>query len=189
MLKFKLFIAGVFLSFALNVAVFAGVDADDVTVMPVHNTSKFFVSFAESVVPQKVTITIRTLDGNLIYVDKLDTDKVTKVYDMSEYGKKTYQVVISGADFTLTKQVELGKTQGFDAQVIKGTDRIELNYLSRDSELAIYLKDQNGNILYQGNGAFGKYQQAFDISKLPVGKYTLKVTNGEQVFEESFEVK
>lgn len=189
MLKLKMFFVGVFFSLVLSASVFAGVSADDVTVMPVHNTSKFFVSFTESVAPQEVTIRIRSANGNLIFTDKLATDKVTKVYDMAEYGKKAYRVEIVGADFIIKKSVELGKTAGFEAKVNQHENYIQLLYSSRDAELAIYLKDAEGNVLYQGNGEFGKYQQSFDISKLPAGKYTLKVTNGEQIFEEKFEVK
>lgn len=184
-----MFIVSVFFSLALMVSVFAGVDEDDITVMPVHNTSKFYVSFADDVEAQDVLIKIRREDGSLIYTDILVTDKVTKVYDMSEYGKGVYQVDIEGMDFTITKKVELGKKSGFDAKIVQENDHIELIYLSRDADLDIYLKDDSGNVLYHGDGKFGKYQQAFDISHLPKGNYSLKVTNGEQVFEEFFEVK
>lgn len=188
MQKLKMFVLGVFFSLAVNVAVFAGVEEDDITVMPVHNTSKFFVSFADDIDPQMVTIRIKSKSGVLLFSEKMETGKVTKVYDMTEHGKGVYQVDIQGADFKISKKVELGKKAGFEAQVKRYDDHIELSYLSRDADLDIYIKDLEGNVLYHGAGTFGKYQRSFDVSHLPAGEYSLKVTNGDQIFEEFFEV-
>ncbi len=183
----QFFIVGCIALF-FSTTVLAGIDQDDVMVLPIHQTSKFYVSFAQDVEAQKVAIKIKKTDGTLIYADQMLTDQVTKIYDMAEYGKGTFVVEIIGADFKLTKQVEIGKIGKFDAQIVRQQGHVDLIYLSNAQNLDIYFKDEKGNVLYKGTGKFGKYRQAFDIQHLPKGTYTLKVTNGEQVFEEDFEV-
>lgn len=187
MTNLKLFIIGC-VALLLSSATYANVEDGDVTVLPIFKTVKFYVSFANDIETQKVSIKIRDAKGTLIYADHMST-QTNKVYDMAEYGKGKFMIEIIGEDFKLVKEVEVGKVGDFNARIIQTKERVDLIYLSKAQELDIYLKDKEGNILYEGTGKFGKYRQPFNIQNLPSGTYTLKVTNGKQVFEEDFQVK
>lgn len=152
-----------------------------------RSSPKFYLSFPEATVVEKVSVKIRRADtGKLLFSDHITTD-MGRLYNLRMYGSGNYEVEVSSETETESRTLSLGEGDfvPLEANVRFQKDRFEVIYLNESGkDVHITLFDQKDRSVLSLTENAQKYRRSFDLSKLEKGHYTLRISDGKEVFEE-----
>jgi len=192
----KLFV--LFMSVALNLVVLSNSLADDgkfaYVLHPLNNTNLLYFGFNVNPKNLDVEIKIRDERGVILHKESFKSkEKAAKLFDFQNLGKGKFVVEVIAGDFSEKRNIVIGEKMKADepiqVQVTPQIKGVEVIYINNESQVAISIVDEKGNVLHNEVSSIRDYRRTFNTKKLPKGTYIVRVAQGTHTYEQNYIVK
>lgn len=139
---------------------------------------------------QDVTITIQDFYGTVLHIDQLNqVDIKSRRYNLKYLPDGNYNLIIEGTTKKATHSIKVieGKLKVsddikmvFKPVVAVKNGNLEFNQLTLGRAISVSIADANGTFFTKEFEAASTINKRFDISALPIGRYTLIVEGEDQ---------
>ena len=141
---------------------------------------------------KNVHIQIKDESGSVIFKENVSKPNGRRKYDLRNLPDGQYMIEISNSQKIITRNFNVNGSKvvlSEDVQtvfkpVINWSDRnLEINLLSSGKDVVISILDDDANEIFKQNHNTMSIHRRYDISSLPKGEYTVKVTTAGRTFE------
>ncbi|MDW7694297.1 hypothetical protein R9C00_06075 [Flammeovirgaceae bacterium SG7u.111] len=163
------------------------------SIYAVNNSQKIRVAYEQSNAA-RVTVKIYDKEMNLIFTDVNNNKALQKRnYDMSKVGNGEYVVKIVAADYTTIHRVNVGSEtkSNYSAFLPQKAlnNKVRVAFQHATSPVRLSILNDEGKALYSKSVSAENFSNVFDMSTLNKGRYTIRISSGNDVKEQVYNVE